>query len=140
MTKLQQSYCKQILFWNKKYFKLGFTYMLKLNISKDEINPILKIDPNKEQWIKKQISKEIYSFKVHNFLQNLRQNSVNEEQKIVLYNFINRLCSKTEKQKKRFLMYYNLIPNSNKLLNYSDIAKIVVLVLLGFLLLVLFRT
>ena len=42
----------------------------------------------------------------------------------MLADFIKGLEDGTQKQKRRFLMYYNLMPNSNNnILNYSDIAK-----------------
>lgn len=65
-----------------------------------------------------------FSTKVHNFLDSIKTININEKQKLLLSTFINKLPKATEIQKRRFLMYYNLIPNSNQLLGYADIGRI----------------
>ncbi len=97
---------EEMQYWAKKYFKLGITYMVALNNPKE---------------FEENIS---FSVQVHNFLDSIRTKKMNEKQKLLLSTFINELPKATEKQKGRFLRYYNLIPNNNHILNYSDIAKI----------------
>lgn len=98
--------------------------MLKLNKDKYDISEIPRIDYYKEIQLKEEISKDLYSFVVHNFLENLRKNKICENKKISVSKFINNLSNCTEKQKQRFLIYYNLIPNNKRILNYNDIGKI----------------
>lgn len=108
IRELEDYCCKETEYWNKKYFQLGFTCMI------DTKTPI----------ISKPSEKETFSMRVHTFLDTLRTKKLDEKQKLLLSTFINNLKKGTESQKRRFLMYYNLIPNTNKLLGYSDIAKI----------------
>lgn len=65
-----------------------------------------------------------FSTKVHNFLDSIRTKNINEKQKLLLLTFINKLPKATEIQKRRFFMYYNLMPNINQLLGYTDIGRI----------------
>lgn len=104
-----EDYCwKETEYWNKKYFKLGFTYMVSLGNPKDFTR----------------LEKDKFSSQVHNFLGNIRIKDIDKNKKALLTDFIKGLEDGTEKQKRRFLMYYNLMPNSNNnVLNYSDIAK-----------------
>ena len=108
ITEIEDYCCKETEYWNKKYFKLGFTYMISLGNSRNFTI----------------LEKDRFSLKVHNFLNHIRENKITEKQRILLIDFINDLENSTEKQKRRFLMYYNLISNSSKILNYSDIGKI----------------
>lgn len=108
ITEIEDYCCKKTEYWNKKYFKLGFTYMVSLGNPKN----FTKSEKNK------------FSLQVHNFLDCIRTKNLDKNQKILLAYFIRDLENGTEKQKRRFLMYYNLMPNSNNnILNYSDIAK-----------------
>lgn len=70
------------------------------------------------------LEKDKFSLQVHNFLDDIRIKNIDKNKKILLADFIKDLENGTEKQKRRFLMYYNLMPNNNNILNYSDIAKI----------------
>lgn len=108
ITEIEDYCCKETEYWNKKYFKLGFTYMVALGNPRD----FTKLEKDK------------FSLKVHDFLDNLRSNDIDKNKKILLANFIKNLEKGTEKQKRRFLMYYNLIPNCDEIFNYSDIGKI----------------
>lgn len=108
IRELEDYCCKETEYWNKKYFQLGFTCMID---TKTPINS-------------KSFEKQDFSMKVHNFLDNLRTKTLDEKQKSLLLTFINELKKGTESQKRRFLMYYNLIPNNNKLLGYTHIAEI----------------
>ena len=108
MTQLESYTCKATDFWNRKYFKLGFTYMIDICMPGDFVI----------------LEKEHYYKKVHDFLNSIRMKHLSEHQKTLLINFIENLDKGTEIQKKRFFMYYNLIQNTNKILNYSDIEKI----------------
>ena len=74
--------------------------------------------------ISKPTEKQDFSTKIHNFLNSLRTKTISEKQKLLLSTFISDLKKGTESQKRRFLMYYNLSPNSNNFLGYTDIAKI----------------
>lgn len=107
ITEIEDYCCAETEYWNKKYFKLGFTYMVSLGNPKD----FTRLKENK------------FSLQVHNFLDNIRIKDIDKNKKILLADFIKGLEDGTEKQKRRFLMYYNLMPNSNNILNYSDIAK-----------------
>lgn len=77
-----------------------------------------------EEFFKQPIlEKDKFSLQVHNFLDNIRIKDVDKNKKALLADFIKGLDNGTEKQKRRFLMYYNLLPNRNNILNYSYIAK-----------------
>lgn len=107
ITEIEDYCCKETEYWNKKYFKLGFTYMVSLK------------NPNYFTTLEK----DKFSLQVHNFLDDIRIKDVDKNKKALLADFIKDLENGTEKQKRRFLMYYNLMPNNNNILNYSDIAK-----------------
>lgn len=108
ITEIEDYCCRETEYWNKKYFKLGFTYMVSLGNPKDFTR----------------LEKDKFSLQVHNFLGNIRIKDIDKNKKILLADFIKGLEDGTQKQKRRFLMYYNLMPNSNNnILNYSDIAK-----------------
>ena len=70
------------------------------------------------------LNKYDFSIQVHRFLDSIRNKNINEKQKLLLSTFINELPKATEIQKRRFFMYYNLVPNSNQLLGYTDIGRI----------------
>lgn len=70
------------------------------------------------------LDKYDFSIQVHRFLDFIRNKNINEKQKVLLSTFINELPKATEIQKRRFFMYYNLVPNSNQLLGYTDIGRI----------------
>ncbi|MCI8761086.1 MAG: hypothetical protein HFJ34_08310 [Clostridia bacterium] len=70
------------------------------------------------------LDKYDFSIQVHSFLDSIRNKNINEKQKLLLSTFINELPKATEIQKRRFFMYYNLIPNNNQLLGYTDIGRI----------------
>lgn len=70
------------------------------------------------------LDKYDFSIQVHRFLDSIRNKNINEKQKLLLSTFINELPKATEIQKRRFFMYYNLVPNSNQLLGYTDIGRI----------------
>ncbi len=108
LTELEDSCLEEIDFWNRKYFKLGFTYMVALGNPRDFTKS----------------EQDIFSLKVHSFLDTIRIKEINKNNKIILTNFIENLEKATEKQKRRFFMYYNLMPNSNKILSYTDIARL----------------
>ncbi|MCI8444635.1 MAG: hypothetical protein HFJ37_05785 [Clostridia bacterium] len=108
ITQLEDYCCKETEYWNKKYFKLGFTCMIDIKIPKNS----------------RHSEKYNFSMKVHNFLDSLRTKNLDKKQKSLLSTFINNLKNGTEIQKRRFLMYYNLIPNNDELLGYCDIGKI----------------
>ncbi len=107
ITEIEDYCCKETEYWNKKYFKLGFTYMVSLENPKDFTKS----------------EKDNFSLQVHNFLDDIRIKDIDKNKKILLVDFVNNLKNGTEKQKRRFLMYYNLMPNSDKVLSYTDIAK-----------------
>lgn len=108
ITEIEDYCCKETEYWNKKYFKLGFTYMVSLGNYRNFTT----------------LEKDRFSFQVHNFLDDIRIKNIDKNKKELITDFIKDLKNGTEKQKRRFLMYYNLMPNSSKILNYSDIAKI----------------
>lgn len=108
IRELEDYCCKETEYWNKKYFQLGFTCMI------DTKTPIFS----------KPTEKQDFSTKIHNFLNSLRTKTISEKQKLLLSTFVSDLKKGTESQKRRFLMYYNLIPNNNNLLGYTDIAEI----------------
>lgn len=60
-------------YWNRKYFKLGFTYVIEL------------IMPENIQILER----EIFSQKVHNFLYDIRNKTINKKQKTLLIDLIN---------------------------------------------------
>ena len=108
ITEIEDYCCKETEYWNRKYFKLGFTYMISLGNPKNF----------------SRLVKDRFSLQVHNFLDDIRIKNIDKNKKVLLADFIKDLQNGTEKQKRRFLMYYNLMPNSNNnILNYSDIAK-----------------
>ena len=108
MDKLQNCFLEETEYWNKKYFQLGITYMVGIYMPKDFTK----------------FHNEYYSNKIHNFLDNVRLKNIDVKQKELLANFIYNLKKGTETQKRRFLMYYNLINTNNKILNYADIGEI----------------
>lgn len=93
-------------YWSKKYFKLGLTYMIELRNPKDFTK------------------KNNFSMIVHSFLDSIREKKLSKNHNLLLLEFINNLENCTQKQKRRFLMYYNLIPKYNTILSYSDIGRI----------------
>lgn len=107
IRELEYYCCKETEYWNKKYFNLGFTYMIGLRIP--ETFSRLNMDR--------------FSSEVHSFLDNLRETNISNKQKELLFTFVNDLKEGTEKQKRRFLLFYNLNPNSNKILSYNDIGE-----------------
>lgn len=107
ITEIKDYFGKEKKYWNKKYFKLGFTYIISLKNFKDFTR----------------LEKDRFSLQVHNFLDNIRIKNIDKNQKELIIDFIKDLGNGTEKQKRRFLMYYNLMPNINNIFNYSDIAK-----------------
>lgn len=120
IRQLEQCYCEETDFWNKKYFKLGFVYTFELRAQiEDSKNILIQEDKTNTEF-----ENENLSLQIHNFLDNIRQNKINKKQKIVLNNFIKNLEKCTDIQKRRFLMYYNLLPNNNQILTYTDIGKI----------------
>lgn len=70
------------------------------------------------------LDKYDFSIQIHSFLDSIRTKNINEKQKLLLSTFINELPKATEIQKRRFFMYYNLMPNINQLLGYTDIGRI----------------
>lgn len=65
-----------------------------------------------------------FSDRVHEFLHYIKENSIAEENKRILYDIIMNLEERTEVQRKRFLLYYSLIPNKKENLNFIDIANL----------------
>lgn len=108
VIEMEDSCLEEIDFWNRKYFKLGFTYMVALGNPRD----FIKSD------------KDTFSLKIHSFLDTIRIKKIAKSNKVILTSFIENLEKATEKQKRRFLMYYNLMPNSDKVLSYTDIARL----------------
>ena len=108
IKEIQFYYNQESEFWNKNYFKLGFTYMVDL------------CNPNDFS----RLEREQYSNKVHDFLDNIKNKKLDYEPKVLLIDFIKNLQNGTDKQKRRFLLYYNLTLDDSKSLNYSEIAKI----------------
>ena len=66
-----------------------------------------------------------FSIQVHAFFKDIRKNSISIEKKRKLYLVIMGLETITEKQKRRFLLYYNLMPNDNgEKVTFSDVSKV----------------
>ena len=66
-----------------------------------------------------------FSIQVHDFFRDIRKNNMSIEKKEKLYLIIMGLETRTNKQKERFLLYYDLMPNSNEeKLTFSDIGEI----------------
>ena len=112
IRKIEDYCCKETEYWNKKYFKLGFTYMLQLQTS---------VDRTKKN-IKQENKKEKVSSLLHNFLNSLRENEIEENQKNKFFDFIESLKIGTKLQKRRFCLYYNFDKEENKL-SYTEISK-----------------
>ena len=66
--------------------------------------------------------KEDFSLLVHNFLNSIRAKEVPEEKIIQLIDFVNRLEQGTEKQKRRFIMFFDVRENT-ELETFSTIAE-----------------
>lgn len=64
---------------------------------------------------------EVFSKKVHNFLNRIRTENISIEDKKKLYFLVNNLPVRTENQKKRLLLYYGIILD-NKPLTLAEIA------------------
>lgn len=64
-----------------------------------------------------------FSTQVHLFLDAVRIGKVNNQKKEILYSLVMQLEHQTEKQKRRFIMYYGLNKNNNAL-KFSEISKI----------------
>lgn len=65
---------------------------------------------------------ENFSDLVHNFLNSIRSEKISEIKIKKLVNFVGKLNKGTEIQKRRFIAYYSMKNNNNKLENYSTIA------------------
>lgn len=114
VVEMEDSCLEEIDFWNRKYFKLGFTYMLELYLQtqgEKSIKPIKKED-----------EKEEISFLVHNFLNNLRERKIEENQRKIFFDFIKKLDIGTKLQKRRFCLYYDIGENE-KVPTFDSIAK-----------------
>lgn len=61
---------------------------------------------------------------VYQILELARNNLLNEIQKQKLYNIVINLNNRTENQKQRFLLYYNLKKNQQNTYRLIDIARI----------------
>lgn len=67
---------------------------------------------------------DIFSEKVHNFIDTIRKKNISADRREKLYFIIMDLKERTETQKIRFLLYYDLMPNKNeKKLTLTDIGK-----------------
>lgn len=116
VRELENYCCQETEYWNKKYFKLGFAYMLQIIAQKDKVTGnLFLMNENKE--------KDKFSLKVHDFLDILRQNKVSIKQKRKLKELVGKLKKGSETQKRRFSFYYNLI-NEDNILKVKDIAEI----------------
>lgn len=66
-----------------------------------------------------------FSIQVYAFFKDIKKNSISIEKKRKLYLLIMDLETITKRQKMRFLLYYNLMPNNNgDKLTFSDVSKI----------------
>ncbi len=113
IRELEKYCCEETDYWNKKYFKLGFTYMLRLQSQVNNSTEIVKKQKN---------NKEQISSLLHQFLNALRDNEVDPNQKLNFFNFIENLKIGTRLQKRRFCLYYNFDTDDNKL-SYTEISK-----------------
>ena len=68
--------------------------------------------------------KDDFSNKVHWFLKEIRKQNMSIEDREELYNIMMKLESRTEKQKRRFALYYGLVVNNDKKLSFTEIAKL----------------
>lgn len=113
ITEIEEYCCKETEYWNKRYFKLGFTYMLHLQSQVVGTKEIIK---------KQKDNKEEVKILLHNFLNSLRDDEVDENQKKRFFDFIENLKIGTKLQKRRFCLYYNFDKEENKL-SYTEISK-----------------
>lgn len=113
IRELEEYCCKETNYWNKKYFKLGFTYFLQLQNQSMGTKKIIKKQNNDE--------KEITTL-LHNFLDSLRNNEIDQTQKNKFFEFIEHLKIGTNLQKRRFFLYYNFDKEEDKL-SYTEISK-----------------
>lgn len=68
--------------------------------------------------------KEEYYNKVTKFLKEIRIKDLEIEKKQKIYNIVMSLDERTENQKRRFILYYNLTPQANsKCMTYAAIAR-----------------
>lgn len=121
IRELEDYCCKETEYWNKKYFKLGFSYLLQV-ISQKDRNMGYLFSKNEAGEIVGRVQKNNFSVKVHDFLDKLRENSISNEQKNKLFQLVNKLEKGTKKQKRRFSFYYNLI-NNEKIFKVKEIAE-----------------
>lgn len=64
-----------------------------------------------------------FAIQMHSFLERVRKEEISIEKKQTLYDIVQQLNGRTEKQKKRFLLYYGLMPNDyNKKINLCEIG------------------
>lgn len=112
IREIEEYCCKETDYWNRKYFKLGFTYMLQLQTQVDRSKKVTKQEDKKEE----------FSILLHNFLNSLRENEIEENQKNKFFDFIESLKIGTKLQKRRFCLYYN-IDEKEKKLSYTEISK-----------------
>ncbi len=121
IRELEDYCCKETEYWNKKYFKLGFSYLLQV-ISQKDRNMGYLFSKNEAGEIVGRVQKNNFSVKVHDFLDKLRENSISNEQKNKLFQLVNKLEKGTKTQKRRFSFYYNLI-NNEKIFKVKEIAE-----------------
>lgn len=114
IREIEEYCCKETDYWNRKYFKLGFTYMFELYLQTQE--------EKSTKPMKKEDEKERISFLVHNFLNNLRERKINEDQRKNFFDFIEQLDIGTKLQKRRFCLYYDIGENE-KVPTFDSIAK-----------------
>ena len=81
IKEIQFYYNQESEFWNKNYFKLGFTYMVDL------------CNPNDFS----RLEREQYSNKVHDFFDNIKNKKLDYESKVLLIDFIKNLQNGTDK-------------------------------------------
>lgn len=61
---------------------------------------------------------------VYELLDLLKENKLNEVQKQTIKNIVKGLKNRTEKQKERFYMFYNLLESENKNYRLCDMAEL----------------
>lgn len=60
---------------------------------------------------------------VYELLELLKANRLNDTQKGKIYELVNSLTNRTEKQKERFFRFYNLLDGENQNYRLCDMAK-----------------
>lgn len=60
---------------------------------------------------------------VHKLIEILKEKELNNVQKKTLYDIVMNLEKKTDSQKNRFIMYYNLDPNQKEKYNLTSLGK-----------------